>query len=152
MNSSADSVTLPVNPQVETRRTSFSQDAVTLSGINSSATITVQATELPKILNGVQLNIQHPDAVKIESPKCAGIFSEGTASGSVAVSGGTMIACAVGHGITGTNGDVMQFDVVRLKPGNATLSFGLSGPFKTEYSAGGISVDPGATNGLTINS
>ncbi|MBI4014895.1 MAG: protease complex subunit PrcB family protein, partial [Candidatus Aenigmarchaeota archaeon] len=48
MNSSADSVTLPVNPPVETRRTSFSQDAVTLSGINSSATITVQATELPK--------------------------------------------------------------------------------------------------------
>ena len=127
--------------------TSFSPAAVTLSTIGASDTITVSTLAVDATTDGVQINVQHSDNVAVSAPACVDIFLGGVPAGPTAVTGGTLIGCAlVGADVTGPTGAVMTFVLTAVDCGSETLTFGIGGGFGTEFSDGGTGIGPGDTS------
>ena len=141
----------PHMARADATSTSFNPTTVTLASNGASATITVETVDADAESDGVQINIQHSDAVTITSPACVDVFSEANVLGPSAVEGGTLIGCFLLSGdVSATTGDVMTFVVTRVGPGNPVITFGVGGGLGTQLSDGGATVGPGATNTLRV--
>lgn len=131
--------------------TGFNVPSIVLPGVGDSATVIVTTMDVEPAVNGVQLNIQHPAAVSISAPECAGLFAGGMATPTAVADGGTVMGCVLlGRSVNEPSGGVMTFTVTRVAEGEGTLSFGTQGALATQFSADGSAVPAGETNTLAI--
>jgi hypothetical protein len=131
--------------------TSLNPPAVTLSSNGSSATATVETAGISAGADAVQVSILHSGAVTVTSPACAGIFAGGTATGPMAVAGGTLIGCFLPNGnVSGTSGAAMTFALTRAGAGNPTVTLGGGSGLVTQFADGGVWIGPGTASTLQV--
>jgi len=145
----------PVPPAVSSaiKGTEFDPASVTLSSMGATELITLRTTNLDPGVDGVQVNIQHTEALEVSSPVCTGIFQGATSLPTVRMSGGTLIGCFFLSGnVESTDGAVITFRLTRVGNFSAeqVLTLGLKGGTGTQFSDAGRPIGPGLTDQLMI--
>ena len=131
----------------------FRPDVVGLGAIGSVTTAKVVVEDISPEVNGIQLNLQHPETLEVSSPACVGVFAGGFTTPLAPTDGGTLLACALIGAVSDTSGDAMTFELTRVGDFEETqvVTFGIGGPDGTQLSISGIGEPPGTTNDLVVH-
>jgi hypothetical protein len=101
----------------------------------------------------VQINLQHDDSVVvIQNPQCAGIFAGGTTSAVQrdVTDSGSWFTCSLVGGATGASGAVATFELLRVGPGNPTVTLHTGGATGSAFFASGVPTTAVPSNSVQI--
>ena len=141
--------------------TGFAENTVELAEVGDTATVTIVVLGLPVGVSGVHLAIAHPIAVRIDAPSCGGAFAavmpfraaggENEPVARFPDEGVSVVGCFIGRGTDAPfSGAVMQIDVIRVAPGEATLMLIADERIVTRYFATGFAIGAGELGALSV--
>jgi hypothetical protein len=118
---------------------------------SASTVITVSGTAVPMV-NGVQVGLRYdPTIFRVDNAESVGLFTKGwTLPATTTASGERVMGSFLLQGYTQGTGPVMKFRVTRLRAGYATVQMVAQGPWATQYSVDGTSIEAGSINTLYI--